>query len=456
MGGFFNEYEEDNEENTKEDIMKERLVELLNQVPFGPLNGILVAEIGQHVSGPMAAEELARQGALVIKLEQTKGDPSRVYLSKANFTSLNAAKFSVVLNKNEGTFYSDVLALADVIIDNRSPEAKEKDSVLQNFLQLTDKKHPVIFCSIVGYDSKENKYRRALDVSVQAETGMAMINAPNSSFPLKVGFTVIDIATAFKAASHITAHLFYVKNQPIKNCVIHLEVSMAKVSAQLQTGQYLKYVVEQKETHREGNRDIFLSPFSFYKTQDGMISLAVIDENQFNKLCRQVLKQEDFLAKYPTNKARLESETFEKELSAILFSHPSDYWIKACEQQNIPCSNVNSIHQAMQEPFASSFFTHTKDNTLIIANAYLSSLFKEPQLNGAPKLNEHHEWVKTLVQYQQENGFINFASLWQAIKQENIISEKLPDASSPSFWQKQPDENDKKVIHQSHAMQAKL
>ena len=110
----------------------------------------------------------------------------------------------------------------------------------------------------------------------------------------------------------------------------------------------------------------------------------------------------------------------------------------------------------MQEPFASSFFTRTTDNTLIIANAYLSSLFKDPQLNGAPKLNEHHEWVKTLVQYQQENGFVNFASLWQAIKQEDRVSEKLPDASSPSFWQKQPDKIDEKVVHQSHAMQAKL
>ena len=294
MGGFFNKYEEDNEENIKEDIMKEHLTEQLNQLPFGPLNGILVVEIGQHVSGPMAAEELARQGALVIKLEQVNGDPSRAYLSKANFTSLNAAKWSVVTNKNV-PFYRDILRFADVIIDNRAPEAKEKDLDLQHFLKVTNKKHPVIFCSIVGYDSKENKHRRALDVSVQAETGMAMANAPNPDFPLKVGFTVIDITTAFKAASHITAHLFYLKNQSIKNLVIHLEVSMAKVSAQLQSGQFLKYAIEQKETHREGNRDIFLSPFSFYKTQDGMVSLAVIDENQFNKLCRQVLKQENFL-----------------------------------------------------------------------------------------------------------------------------------------------------------------
>jgi hypothetical protein len=55
---------------------------------------------------------------------------------------------SVALNKEEDPFYWNILALADVIIDNRSPEAKEKDSVLQSFLKFTYKKHPVIFCSI--------------------------------------------------------------------------------------------------------------------------------------------------------------------------------------------------------------------------------------------------------------------------------------------------------------------
>lgn len=433
--------------------MEAQVAEQFKKLPFGPLNGVLVVEIGQHVSGPMAAEEFARQGALVIKLEQDKGDPSRTYLSKSNFTSLNAAKLSVVINKNESRLYLDILTLADVIIDNRSPEAKEKDVILQNFLNLTDKKHPVIFCSIVGYDSKENKHRRALDVSVQAETGMAITNAPNPNFPLKVGFTVVDITTAFKAASHITAHLFYLKNQSIRNLVIHLEVSMAKVSAQLQSGQYLKYATEQKETYREGNRDIFLSPFSFYKTQDGMISLAVIDESQFNKLCQQVLKREDFLKKYPTNKVRLESEEFEKELSAILISHTTDYWINACEQQNIPCSKVNSIHQVMQEPIASSFFTHTTDNTLIIANAYLSSLFKENQLNSAPNLNEHHEWVKGLIHYQQKNEFVNFASLWQMTTQRRVFSAKLPVTSPLNFWTSQnKDELGEKTVYQKNTM----
>jgi crotonobetainyl-CoA:carnitine CoA-transferase CaiB-like acyl-CoA transferase len=120
-------------------------------------------------------EELARQGALVIKIEQAKGDPSRYYLSKANFTSLNAAKMSLVLIKNNPELYQAILTLADDIIDNRAPQAKEEDKLLQNFLKAPGKTHPVIFCSIVGYDSQENKHRRALDVSVQAETGMAMV-----------------------------------------------------------------------------------------------------------------------------------------------------------------------------------------------------------------------------------------------------------------------------------------
>ena len=408
--------------------MKGKLETLFNRLPFGPLNGVLVVEIGQHVSGPMAAEELARQGALVIKIEKSEGDPSRHYLSKESFTSLNAAKISMIVHKND-SHYQAVLALADVIIDNRSPDAKEKDTILQGFLKAADKKHPVIFCSIVGYDSQANKSRRALDVSVQSETGMAMTNAPHPNFPLKVGFTVIDMTTAIKAASYISAHLFYLNNKTlpknhIKNNVLMLEVSMAKVSAMLQTGQYLNYAVNKKETNRDGNRDVFLSPFSFYKTLDGMISLAVIDEHQFKRLCVHVLQREDFIEHYSTNTIRLESDEFEKKLAAILAEYPSHHWLTLCQKNNIPCTKVNSIKETLQEPFAQSFFTHTQQGTLIMANTYSSSFFKDAALHNAPLLNEHQGLIRTLITYHNKMGFKKFDELWQVIKNNKHIQKK--------------------------------
>lgn len=50
--------------------MKEEIKKLFSIPRKGPLNGYLVLEMGNLISGPMASEELARKGALVIKLEK--------------------------------------------------------------------------------------------------------------------------------------------------------------------------------------------------------------------------------------------------------------------------------------------------------------------------------------------------------------------------------------------------
>src|ERR1700722_14282426 len=148
--------------------MLEGIRKLFILPPHGPLNGYFVLEIGGNISGPMAGEELARKGAQVVKLEMAgQGDPARSYLSHAIFTSCNAGKASIAIdrkNAQDRENYRQLLLLADVIIDNRSPDAKHRDDILQHFLN-EQKSHPVIFCSIVGYDSKLYHDRPALDVA---------------------------------------------------------------------------------------------------------------------------------------------------------------------------------------------------------------------------------------------------------------------------------------------------
>ena len=250
------------------------LLDILKIPPDGPLSGILVAEIGQHVSGPMLGERLARKGALVIKIEQPQsGDPARVYLSNEIFNSLNASKLSVMIGKEQQMLYLNILEMADVIIDNRSPDAKDNDKSLAIFLK-SDKSHPVIFCSLIGYEGEDNKHLLALDVSVQAATGMAFINGAEPNQPLKVGFVILDEATAMEASDLIIAHLFALsrgKKCPIddKN-VIRLQVSMAGVAAYLLTGQYLNYYTQEKEPTRIGNRD---KTYKQLKSHDASASL---------------------------------------------------------------------------------------------------------------------------------------------------------------------------------------
>jgi len=388
----------------------------------------LVIEIGGHVAGPLAAEELARQGALVIKLETGfNGDPARKYLTKEIFTNLNAGKASigdsVLFGKFSVALYREFLGLANIIIDNRSPAAKNRDVHLKSFLN-SNVRHPLIYCSIIGYDAETP--HPALDVSVQAATGMAMTNAPTAQQPLKVGFVVLDITTGIKAASAIKDAIIALKKgyeipEEDRN-VIRIEVSMARISATLQSGQYLKVATENKETFRVGNRDLFMSPFSFYPTKDGAISLGIVDDSQFAKLCTSVLdpSKPEWIKQYPTNKERLEHVVeLEKALTEIFKTRPSHFWLERCNKHNITCSLVNTITQALSQPYAKTFFSHTTDRTLIVADAAISSLFRDVALSRAPQFNEHQEQIVELLELSK-NENLSFVQLREKMNPAKI------------------------------------
>ncbi|MCS5709411.1 CoA transferase [Candidatus Berkiella cookevillensis] len=390
--------------------MLEKIQQLFALAPQGPLNGYLVLEIGGNISGPMAGEELARRGALVVKIEMPGiGDPARSYLSPSIFTSCNASKASIVIdkhNEHDNQMYTELLSLADVVIDNRSPDAKHRDEILQRFLH-NDKLNPIIFCSIVGYDSADYHDRPALDVAVQAETGMAMVNAASAHEPLKVGFVVVDTVTGLQAASSIKDHLLALQRgmrcDAHQKNVIFLEQSMAKTSALLMTGQYLQAYAQGKDAFREGNRDLWVAPFSFYKTKNGMISLAIIGDALFAIFCDKVLQQKELAEQYPTNQSRIENiAAFESILCARLAEKTSEEWIALCRQYNIVCSQVNTITQMLQQPFASQMIAKTQDGTAIIADSCTSSLYQSQLIQGAPNLDANKASLQALLAYRQQ------------------------------------------------------
>ncbi len=397
---------------------KKKLIRMsLNQqlaeiVPNGPLHGITVIEIGQHVSGPMVGERLARKGALVIKIEPLTGDPARSYLSKEIFTSLNAAKLSIALSKEDTELYNNIFQLADVIIDNRTPESKDNDVVLRHFLQSDNKCKPVIFCSIIGYEGEDNKHLLALDVSVQAFSGLAAVNGVTANAPLKVGFVVLDETTAIEASDQITTYLFALaRGQKIPEQdkqVITITVSMIRIAAYLLTGQYLNCLTQNKEPTREGNRDNWLVPFSLYPTKNGMICLAIVNEEQFKRLCLNVLECNEMLMYYPSNKVRLDNvAAFEQALIKILRTQDNNYWLTKCAQYKVPASQVNTVTEALQQPFAQYVITRTTDGTRILADSATSTLYPEKPLYRAPEHNEHRTIVQALIETNNEKVYPN-------------------------------------------------
>lgn len=386
---------------TKEQL----LAQYHSNVLPGPLNGVVIVGFCYYVAGPMALQNLVTQGALVIKVERGPlGDPSRYVFSESVFNSLSYGQLSVALdytNTKDQQLLANLLQLADAIVDNRSIKAKKNDSILQHQLQDPNKLHPQIYCSINGFPDAEVYNEPALDASIQAATGLAHTNCSSPGNPLKVGVALLDQVAGLLAAHYVISNLFFLLKTPtlpdeVKK-LIYISVSMAGVSIWLQTGQVIN-AIEGEEFFRSGNQDRFAVPFSFYTTQNGPISIATVNEDQFKRFCTQVLNDEAFHQHYPTIQIRLEKqEQFERDLNERLKFKTREYWHAQCKKYDIPASPVLTVSEAVQQDFAKKLFSSSTNGKKIITHGVEHSFFKtDKKPFPAPIVDQDRESLSSL------------------------------------------------------------
>ena len=98
----------------------------------GPLQGIRILDLSNVVSGPMAVQMLADQGADVIKVEQPhEGDIARQAGSQrggvsALFTVLNRNKRSIVLDLHQASAKEVMLDLVGQATREMVPEPRPR------------------------------------------------------------------------------------------------------------------------------------------------------------------------------------------------------------------------------------------------------------------------------------------------------------------------------------------
>jgi crotonobetainyl-CoA:carnitine CoA-transferase CaiB-like acyl-CoA transferase len=157
----------------------------------GALDGILVVALEQAVAAPMATARLADAGARVIKLERPEGDFSRsyddsVFGQSTYFVWINRGKESCRVDLKTAqdlTLVERMLARADVFVQNLAPGATGRLGLGSAELRA---RHPrLIVCDISGYTAGTPMYeRKAYDLLVQAETGLASSRDPRAPAPI--------------------------------------------------------------------------------------------------------------------------------------------------------------------------------------------------------------------------------------------------------------------------------
>ncbi|MGI9481965.1 MAG: CoA transferase, partial [Hyphomicrobiales bacterium] len=144
-----------------------------------------------------------------------------------------------------------------------------------------------------------------------------------------------------------------------------------------------------------------LAPYQPFSASDGEVVIAVGNNNQFARFCNFISKPElSSDERFATNPARNRNrEALESEIQAEIGKKPRAYWLENLPLQGVPCSPINTIEQAFDEPQVKARgmkidLPHTTAGTAPgIANPLNFSDTKIEYTHAPPLLGQHTDEV---------------------------------------------------------------
>jgi len=170
------------------------------------------------VLGPYACQMLGDLGADIVKIEPLAGDTNRnlgPHFSdpkmSALFLTCNRNKRSVALDlkSNAGREAAlKLIATADVVVHNFRPQAMERLGL--DYEKVKSVNPSVVYCATYGY-SKKGPYgdKGALDDSIQAASGIAVLQSMVEGEPRYLPTIIADKTTGLVVVQSVLAALFH-------------------------------------------------------------------------------------------------------------------------------------------------------------------------------------------------------------------------------------------------------
>ncbi len=258
----------------------------------GPLAGIRILDLSNVVSGPMAVQILADQGADVIKIEQPgAGDISRAMGGLRNgmgalFAVLNRNKRSIVLDMQQDQAKAIFLRLvetADVVVQNFRPGAMTRMGI--DYPALRAVNESIIYASISGF-GPDGPYakRRVYDPIIQSITGFVDAQTGTlSDEPQLVRNIVCDKSTALNVAQAITAALF-ARERGGGGQAIDIAMLDAGLSFLWPDGMWNETFIGNDIRRMPMLGDIY----RVTKTADGFVTFLTVSDAEWQGMCRAI------------------------------------------------------------------------------------------------------------------------------------------------------------------------
>jgi crotonobetainyl-CoA:carnitine CoA-transferase CaiB-like acyl-CoA transferase len=252
-----------------------------------PLEGLLVLDLSQFLSGPSAALRLADLGADVIKVERPgQGDLCRqLYISNLELDG-DSTLFHTI-NRNKRSYAADLknpdhvaklkqlIARADVIIQNFRPGVIDRLGL--GFDAVAKINPRIVYGSVSGYgDDGPWVDLPGQDLLAQSRSGFVWLNGDADQGPTPCGLAIADILTGAHLVQGILACLV---RRSITGRGGHVEVSLLESMLDFQFEVLSTHLNDGRKAPQRSavnNAHAYLAaPYGIYKTQDGYLALAM-------------------------------------------------------------------------------------------------------------------------------------------------------------------------------------
>jgi crotonobetainyl-CoA:carnitine CoA-transferase CaiB-like acyl-CoA transferase len=325
------------------------------------LDGVKVLDVTRVLAGPWCTMTLADLGAEVWKIENPAGgDDTRSWTPPAvegistYFLAANRNKKSVAVDLKLPQGRAIVAALAakaDVLVANLRPSSLESAGLGYDLLHAINPR--LVHCTISGY-GREGPFaqRPGYDFVMQAETGFMSITGEIAGEPMRLGVAFVDLAAGANAAQAILAALYAREKSGLGQSIdialfdsaLHFLANIA--SGHLNTGEV---------PGRFGNAHASIVPYQLFDTADGALALAVGNDQQYRRLCCDVLGCAELWSdeRFRTNAGRTRNrDVLIPRLQTEIRRSATAALLSRLKQHGIPAGAVRDVGEAFASPEA--------------------------------------------------------------------------------------------------------
>ena len=260
-----------------------------------PLSGIVVIEIGHSVAAPYAGMILGELGAEVIKVENPKGGdacrgwgPPFTDGTATAFHAFNRAKRGITIDIGDPAQVERLRALirgrADVLIHNLKYGALERCGLSAD--RLLAEQPGLVWCNVGAFGSTGPlRDRPGYDPMMQAYGGLMSLLGEDGRPPVRVGVSIIDIATGMWSVIGILAAL-QERRRTGRGGVV--DTSLYETTLAWMTLPLAAYLANGEIPTRHGSGIEQIVPYQAFETADGFMMVAAGNDNLFRRLCAAI------------------------------------------------------------------------------------------------------------------------------------------------------------------------